>query len=714
MLRHGCFALLLFISPICRAVDWNPEDEIPPVTHLGAVSDQARAHADHMRQDLVKVLAYWKSVGLVDPPDLEALINIGDVDHVRIVELLEQLNPTIPEIAAHVATQYSALKESEFARNLRFIVPVLNMFWTARPFEKWLDFIFDHYAFVRYGYAISDMARAVAENRTLRESGVDSQGPTQDNAFYGRFPRVDLVDLLPKAINYDPNQKPDGGFIRFELLDKAFTKNGSGLSRRLVFLPRSTQTADDWDLITIRDLSVTRHELGHHISATTRGDLMHVHLIIEEVIADYVASVAGDDPAVGGFFARASGLIADRLAKEEPRDLSSLHKEYAFRRLAEKGFMRDPRVPVNIDQLNRRFLIANAYEAGNPLRHFLWNLRNGPEVDSARFDRLVLLALKEHSLLPLELTPRADFALKSRSVYLYFLRKFLHFTKTFGAKQPDKETNAKLHRRAVDEVFDSITDVHEFQEWSKTRSADAKKRLDRIIRMRTYEAHQILIKEWQDHPKVSERIFAAEKDWFEKKTSREAKDMEARLKAAEDGNPSRRRLSADYVIPEFLRTFYRVATKEYPEILDAITEEAARAMNLQAQVFRLDDGTSELAFLPQENVPLFSPTILRRHLNRLAVLRLELADRPHGQQSLDPEIKAKFAKPLAEYSELLDRVREFERTGKRRRLYLPFVRQRIGQATAKYGFTSSFWAFQKWATWYQKRHAKKCEKAAAG
>jgi hypothetical protein len=144
------FLILLFSNLSVFAHDWNPEDEIPEVTHIGSVTAEAREQADLMRADLVKQLRYWKEIGLPNPPDLEAVIHLGDVEHVRLTDIVAQLNPSIQNIKAHVAEQYRALQKSELAYALSDLVQMINKSFNKNIIaEELLDAFFDRYAFFR-------------------------------------------------------------------------------------------------------------------------------------------------------------------------------------------------------------------------------------------------------------------------------------------------------------------------------------------------------------------------------------------------------------------------------------------------------------------------------------------------------------------------------------------------------------------------------------
>jgi hypothetical protein len=692
------FLILLFSNLSVFAHDWNPEDEIPEVTHIGSVTAEAREQADLMRADLVKQLRYWKEIGLPNPPDLEAVIHLGDVEHVRLTDIVAQLNPSIQNIKAHVAEQYRALQKSELAYALSDLVQMINKSFNKNIIaEELLDAFFDRYAFFRYGFSVNNFAYRIAKNSPMSECDIGSFTVFQDNAYYGRFPKINLNEIL-----FPLSDDVKGRAINLLKIinDKKFqelNENPTGVfSRRLVFLPRSTQSKTDWNLLTIRDLSVSRHELGHHLSATYRGDLKPVHLLTEEVIADYIASAVSEDPKIGEFFAKASGEIAKRFKNEKDRDLDSFKREFVFERMGQKGLLRDLSQATSLDQVDRNIIIANPYDAGHPLRYFLWTLRHSSGVDKAKIDQVLMKALQENSLLPFAISPRASFAIHFRSGLRQLLDKFQVWVLSFKEKQLPKDVRNKLlqeaeeitqrnfHKNMSPEIERDLRDME--------RDPAAKKRLVKAYNGSIKKAFNKLENAWLEDNLDPEKLFSIEKNWALKKRNREEALKLLQVKKALAGNPRRKPISSDYVIPEFLRSFFRVALREYPELEGLILENASKITNSKAQIVVLANGDKEIVFIPNHLLSFMAISKLKKHLEKLAVLRKDLSlldaeiDKIKGDDSRE-ETKKSYLKVKAQlnanYANSLDRILEYERTGSLRRLSLPFLRQRVAQKVAK-------------------------------
>ena len=100
------------------------------------------------------------------------------------------------------------------------------------------------------------------------------------------------------------------GAVKFKELEKELLTGEKSL--KIVILPRSTQKTNDLEVSTLADFSVSTHEQGHHINHTLAGD-KNLHRIIDEVFADYLAAAPIDNPRIGEFFAKSSGVISERL-----------------------------------------------------------------------------------------------------------------------------------------------------------------------------------------------------------------------------------------------------------------------------------------------------------------------------------------------------------------------------------------------------------------
>ncbi len=637
------FTLPVFAAP--KGEDWNVEHEIPEFTLVGEVSDAERVLAKSLRQELLENLTYWKNHGLPNPPDLTGIYYMSNFQTMTVEDLIKAFNPNLPNVKEHIFAQYEHFKRSKLWSVIKYFEGVIKggsasskkkskkteTAEVEKPVaapaetpaegakdakaEKKLDFaqmFFSQYVKLRYGFSTPDVIEDLTNGRKYSEVA-DAKSEMVDNAFYAQTLRMDLTDVLPLASEKDVAGQVDWN----ALIDtKKFMKiqKTTEITPRIVILPRSTQGANDMSVTTLADSTVTTHELGHHI-ITTMGEKRPVHRMIHEVFADYLAAAPTNDPKIGEFFAQASGTIAERLkggAKEE-REIELVR---AFERLAEKEVLRDMAEFSNIDTLDRSYRIANEYDGGNPLRKMMWELRKERQAkgDVEALDEIVLDSLRDFSFLPSVMSTRTSLWLMVRSL---------------------------------------ITSGHSYLKlWNLKRKVT--KALPAAIEFTP--AENVAFKET-----ISKEI-----------AKLEAKKRSSRIFWQRLGMGKREAISADYVLPEFLRVMYRRAQAESPELAANLRSRAEQLMNSKSILVQTKSGTEELVFTRSrlDKMNLVARLKVKSILSRLEIIRPEITALTAAAES-DEAVTPKLEKAKSTYARLLEGLQEYERTGSTFKLFWP-------------------------------------------
>lgn len=406
--------------------DWDVEHEVPRITIVGEITPLELRAVVAMRRHLLETLSYWKARGLANPPDLEGFYYIPNWNDVRMVEVLQLMNPSIPDVKKHVLEQYAHLEKSLLAQIFQEHPEKLGI----SNVQAALGQMFEQYAMLRYGLDVHNFVEHVKSNSRLSDTSIALE--SADNAYYARHPNLDLSELLPPAQDGPTDLERD---LPRATLESALTQQMAGeeaaISRRLVILPRSTQGEGDLRISTIMDLDVAAHELGHHINSTLAGE--NLELSLNEAFADYLAAAPIEDPAIGEFFTRASKEIARRI--EEGAALTPQEEALAksMAELGQKKALRDLSQLSTIDDLSR-FPEEEAHTAANPVRSFLWQLRQ--KVSSkAKFDSIVLTSVYDFSLLPMLISQDSESLIQSRHVWLAFRRAAGHLIREMKEKR---------------------------------------------------------------------------------------------------------------------------------------------------------------------------------------------------------------------------------------------------------------------------------------
>jgi hypothetical protein len=732
--------------------NWNPEDVIPELQHVGPATDEDRAVGRAFRDGLVRNLDFWRRQGLSEPPAIEGLFHFSDQDEITVQEMLQQLNPDLPDVLLHMQQQYDALLGSEFAVLVRglesrghlarlalqavkrglgrgdsgpsFLKPLKGLrsieAWTElppspkpldarawyRPESHLLDEFFDFYCQLRYGFAVPDTRLAILAGYRLNEVMRLSEGdePEFDNAYYARFYRLDMRDLLYPARSQDTDRPIEWARVVNMASLRSLEYDASvGFARRMVILPRTTQKAGDTVVTTLRDQTVGDHELGHHINHSL-ADGRGLHRLVDEVMADYLSAAASDNPIIGGFFARASAEISRRLKAEDP----SGEDEYmaqAFDQMAAQGHLRDMSGVYDLNSLQRVFFQEDDYSAGNPLRKMLWSIRQQAGDQRDDFDRLALKAVRHFSHLPATTSP---YSWAKLHLHTFFSQAYLAW-----------RVNVKTQRylRSMPEIEDILARVKADPQMVKF----AQERVDLEMEEReTNGDYRSMTEEEADARRAKERAEALQETFdylamsllsslAHDKRQQAARDVLSGYAELEERISGLRRflqkwvgfrfgkspMSAEYVSSQFARVLYAEARRAgHDRLSRLVRQEAEKALQSGSIVVRTFDGTDTLVFA--SGINRFNPLVrglLEQALSGKERLERELMVRSHLERRisrvaeipdgaydwLSDVATAKTRDLLPSYWIHLDKLQEFERTGRFFSLLSPHFWIRTGE-----------------------------------
>lgn len=702
---------------------WHPEKEIPNPVFVGPSSEIERQMAAQVRNGLIQSLIFWQQHGLPNPPDVEGFYIVTDVRDLQVEQVLALFNPDIPNIKEHLNREYSHLFRSRlvaFATKIGArIMNVSQPIKLANLKTSIASFLFDKYASNRYLFSVPNILSSVNDGLTVREAILKKEKevptyPMQDNAFYGRFLRFDLHEILPLAeaadlqtydklledaekeileealpresssekLTNENSEKKEVSKIRtmkaavgvgltyvaknlthlvdFSTFQKLMKQNHRR-SPRIVILPRSEQETLGSRISTLGDASVSKHELGHHIAHTIHDS---IHRLIDEVMADYLAAAPEQDPKIGEFFAKSSGDIAKALLTKEARTHENYLMGRAFAKLAERGLLRDLSDETNIDQLNRKYQIANDYDAGDPLRTFLWKLRFESQLPADVVDRMVIQVMGELDKLPMLMSSRTSLLLQARGVISTIRESWMQMRQKSHLISWIKEVQKEEIDQLAEKLYLEKIAIIE-KSFGGLQTKNLKRELKKLAAAARQEAQKSYLESQMS------LIDATAKGVVTAHLSeREDKSTARRLFWRKFGFGARPAIQADYVIPEFLRAMYRVAALQGPEAQALVQKYAEFAMNSSSVIVAAKGSPAELVFMKSSLVKL-NP-VARIRLNQiianLAKLRSE-----HIQTTLAQQDTSDQSEILKVYNRLygaqLERLQEFERTGSVYRLF---------------------------------------------
>lgn len=703
---------------------WQPEKEIPAPVFIGPSTEIERQMAIQVRQGLVQTLSFWQQHGLPNPPDVEGFYIVTDVRDLKVEKVLALFNPDIVDIKSHINREFAHLMNSRLvAFAAKFGARVMGATTNNEKAEikkAIASFMFDKYAANRYLFTIPDILEAVNGGLTVRQAVLKKEKevptyPMQDNAFYGKFLRFDLHEILPLAgamdlvafdkILADAEKEALGEATLAESENKRATEDKAGAKKpskiritkavigvgltyvaknltqlidfpkfqklmkqnhrrspRIVLLPRSEQETLGSRISTLGDVSVSKHELGHHMAHTIHDS---IHRLVDEVMADYLAAAPEQDPKIGEFFAKSSAEIAMSLSSKEPRTHENYLLGRSFARLAERGLLRDLSDETNIDQLSRKYQMANDYDAGDPLRTFLWKLRFESKLPSDVVDRMVIQVMGELDTLPTLMSSRTTTLLQARSVISTIRESWM----TFRQKSHLISWIKEVQKEEIDQLAEKLTKEKVEAEAISlaTMPEIARKReITKLVRAAQKEAQKSYIESQMS------LIDATAKSVVNAHLAeREDKATARRLLWRKIGLGARPAIQADYVIPEFLRAMYRVAELQGPEAQAAVRKYAEITMNSSSIVVSVDGRAGgELVFMKSSISKLNS--VARFRLNQI-ILKLKQLRSEHTATLLTQEDSIDRTETLETYNRLygaqLERLQEFERTGSVFRLF---------------------------------------------
>lgn len=580
--------------------DWDPKTRLPEWTFVGKVSEREKALAQTMREKMIGELQFWKDHGLESPPVINDLIYIPTYEGMGVADFFKLLHNKRGDIIDYILAQYDYYTRSSVYVKLKYMgeklgaksdqkVAILNM-----KAQEILNRLFDRYVMLRYGFSAEDIIPHLLENTPMEVLAQKPIIPMKDNAFYGRVLPIEIQDLVKpmteaemeafkaKVAAADTNIVSKAKLYS-EILGSVFAEmNGKNIlnllkirkpTRRIVILPRTTQGRDDVEVSTLCDPSVVMHEKAHNINSLLTGN-GHMASCVDEALADFLAALPEENPRIGEFFVKASGVIASRLADSRDPDEVDFAEKMAM--LAKKKFLRDLSEPYDIDDLERENLLANEHEAGNPLRKVLWSLSSNPTI-RPELNSILFKVVSEFTSLPAVVTSRTQAALLFRQI------------RTQGKLRSEQEKVAKR------------------------LAAEAPQMSKREIELAAAKIAKLNMKEKEAQAIVNRHTTR----WYA------TSDREA--------------IEADYALPEFFRVLYRHALKVSPHFALQVQQEAEVAMNSKAVVIKAESGKEYLVFLKNARSlfdKLMTPR-LQEIIDTLDATRTELAtlaDKPDAKK----------------------------------------------------------------------------------
>ena len=682
------FLCAISFSIFAQTANWDVEKAVPPVTVIGEDSPKYEQAAQAMRARLMEQLNYWQARGLTKPPPLEGIYIFSEPGNVQVQEVMELLNPSLPNFLEHFKAQRAAFEGSAIYHLLRGMHEdfVKKQNEKAAAGKKAMvikassqeigETLFDYYCLLRYGFAVEGTYKAVMANQKLVNAKPAIFSPDRDNAIYGRFPRIDLTEILVPL-----NQSEEGSadpastksrislnkLVKMSVLQEMFRDQQrveTLLSRRIVILPRTTEgmAATDSDMLSsVNDPSIDRHENGHHMNSTLARNHQGLNRMLEEIFADYLAQAPTGQPVVGQFFAEASAIAAGRLGERSDLDIHEVRVMKSLEKLGERGYLRTFDTEATIDSINRRHILSNSYDGGDPARGFLWRVRQQLTADQQlRFDELTVKVIQELGHVPSVISGNATMALMIRGLF-----------KTFAAQ-------AMLSRelkKVLEENHKDIERVHAMAREKMLSDPDLLRQIAESVDP-TAKQQEILLE-------IASEIVTPSR--FNAEIEAQLRVTE-RLKEKEEGSKSgafwsylgfgaRHRVEADYVLPELFRIYASFAQAEYPEFRPLIIKEAEAAMNAKAVSFTLQDGSQEIVFVRRQWTG--ASWLAKKRLQKILQARFEMRakwEELQGQKAnIDVEEFADRQSALEQaYGRNLEGLQEFERTNKLRHLYWPF------------------------------------------
>ncbi len=441
---------------------------------------------------------------------------------------MQILNPEISDVFAHVKLQYEAFAGSSVAAALEIYARVTG----RNPIELFNQF-FDAYASMRYGYSGRGFLEDISRNKTLQLLEFE-RDMTRDNAYYSRSSKVDLTTVLKPRANEPMTIDQAEAIILGHTIENLVDKVALPKQARMIFLPRTGQEIFGSNISTLKDLTVAAHELGHHINRSLIKPFSN-HLMLEEVLADYLAAAGLKNPSIGAFFAAVSEGKVQKILIDSRSGVPLEVLQKSAEEVLAKSMLRSLETLETMDTIPRVFSMQEDHDAANPVRRFLWQIRKRLPGREAEFDRIVLDSIRKMAERPVLMSVQTD-ALLSFRKWVMNLRRGL-------------------------KIF------HE------------------SMKLKIFFGRGLTISE---NMLVSRTVEENEK-------ALEAKRASRRSLLRPFGLAFRSRVPADYVIPEFLRVVYRAASGS-PDIQAIVRQEADFAMNAKSMEITLNDGSRDLLF----------------------------------------------------------------------------------------------------------------------
>jgi hypothetical protein len=647
--------------------DWDPNLEIPEPVLIGTHTSAEIEEARKTRMNLISVLEYWRQKGLPNPPDLRGFYIITDVRNMTVEEVFRKLNPEIRDIRSHITDQYKSVKNSVLVKQVAKIFPIKDKNNVSDLISK---SIFNFYCQIRYSIQIPNLVEAIENGWTFQKaseenSGKSSEFPMLDNAFYMQSRMFDVAEIFLQSDDNQAIRSSADDFINSKRLEEI----SSSPNRKrpvLVLLPRSAQGELGMSVSTLFDSSVSRHEVGHHMN---HGLNPRIHRLVDEAFADYIAAVGAEEsnsnPKIGEFFATASGEIARKIKSNDQITPQEASLANAFAKLGEAGFLRTMNSNTTIDDLGRRTMLPDNYTAGNPLRNFLWTLRQSSGLDPSEADSLFISVQHEITKMPMFMSKKMSWSITVRETLVQFVKNNLIKNKLAEVKRKFEQANNEKIKTAesalIDQHLNNPEIVAEINKLTPEKLKTFYKELAKLVHMQAVE--QVLNKNPQFLANEQDKIMSElirEEEARTKQRSVLEKLFNSRL---------RLRIQADYVIPETLRAYYRTSQSYPSEVQQAVIAAAEKVMNAKATIIPLDNGEKEVIFVresrltsgPAENMGRIKSIIqsisnLRSEIN--ALRQLELV------QNLSEEQTKTLKMLLVNYSRQITFIQEYERAAR--------------------------------------------------
>lgn len=722
-------------------MSWDPNTTLPKITVIGDADEKRMRIYREARQNLVAFLSFWQQRGLREPASIKDLLFISNGGERTVVEILAEMNHVSPEeMKAQVKGQIAAFFDSEFYRALA----VIGLKLTAIKEEdlrsyktSFLTSIFDRYAFMRWGLNIHNMIQAIELDETYEVAQEDADGGFTDNAFLASLPIVENLQAVLK-----PQTSTDFSTLFDSAMDdpknwyKVFFHDGfedfieaspEALRKQIVILPRHGEILSDYDMATAMDKSVLEHEKSHNLESLPHGQ---ANRMISELFADMGTAIKQGCPDIGESFATASGKCAIRIEDqiaEKKKQLSDKgsydpaleleiytleQKEKAFSKLAKTGHLRTMDNKESISTQSRYLLSNGAYDEGNLLRRFIWNIytfaSENAEIDLPTVEQMLFLRLsQELNYLPSLISQRSKFALSMAT-----LRRSVASIARLVQHSSKLENEEKLRLASL--LEQDLVDTKVIEEMKKAKTAKSESTKGQTDEEKNKKKQETIILPKAATDLINKKAANLEK---EEQNAKEAKRNASRNWKDTLTPWSLRKpgIEVDYVSQSVISAIYRIARNEpqyfHPALVAKIKESAETVFERKVETVTLDNGIEEIFFRDGKEIILnwngFKNDVKKSfeimeenkriyHYYYLPSKELEDEDRLPAMGSGDLLTRKEITEVLKEakdlYEDHLEKIQELGRIGFKKRFYNPrpgleFM-EKVGKAFAK-GFMKS-------------------------